>query len=274
MRDNARALAGTRALYYPFVERTADGGKGLSKRLADDAAVVVTDDFPAFFLPRMIAAAGRALDVSLEAVDGNGLLPLAATDRVFTTAASFRRFLHKTLPDLLQETCVPVGRPVRERAATRREAGVAGRGAEEVAVGERSSRRGPEESGGGEDALADLPIDHSVGAGGDARRAVGGAARADGIPRRSSRALRRRAQRAGRRDASSGLSPYLHFGHISVHEVFSTLMTRERWTTRRIRPNGGGASRGMVGRERGGGVVSRRADHVARDRHQHVPSAR
>ena len=37
---------------------------------------------------------------------------------------------------------------------------------------------------------------------------------------------------------------------------------------------GGGASRGMVGRERGGGVVSRRADHVARDRHQHVPSAR
>ncbi len=69
------------------------------KRLADDAAVVVTDDFPAFFLPRMIAAAGRALDVSLEAVDGNGLLPLAATDRVFTTAASFRRFLHKTLPD-------------------------------------------------------------------------------------------------------------------------------------------------------------------------------
>ena len=84
----------------------------------------------------MIAAAGRALDVSLEAVDGNGLLPLAATDRVFTTAASFRRFLHKTLPDLFQETCVPVGRPVRERSAARREAGLAGRGAEEVAGGQ------------------------------------------------------------------------------------------------------------------------------------------
>ena len=51
MRDNARALARTRALYYPFVERTPDEGKGLLKRLADDAAVVVTDDFPAFFLP-------------------------------------------------------------------------------------------------------------------------------------------------------------------------------------------------------------------------------
>src|SRR5688572_19175090 len=47
MRDNARTLAGTRALYYPFVERSPDQGKGLLKRLADDAAVVVTDDFPA-----------------------------------------------------------------------------------------------------------------------------------------------------------------------------------------------------------------------------------
>ena len=132
------------------------------KRLADDAAVVVTDDFPAFFLPRMIAAAGRALDVSLEAVDGNGLLPLAATDRVFTTAASFRRFLHKTLPDLFQETAFPSEDPFASGVATRREAGAAGRGAEEVAVGQRSSRRGlrSEEV---KDALADLPIDHSVG---------------------------------------------------------------------------------------------------------------
>ena len=107
MRDNARALARhARALLS--VRRAPPGqGKGLLKQLADDAAVVVTDDFPAFFLPRMIAAAGRALDVSLEAVDSNGLLPLAATDRVFTTAASFRRFLHKTLPDLFQETAFP-----------------------------------------------------------------------------------------------------------------------------------------------------------------------
>ena len=81
----------------------------------------MTDDFPAFFLPRMIAAAGRALDVSLEAVDGNGLLPLAATDRVFTTAASFRRFLQKTLPDHLR-TAFPAADPFDGRAA-RREAG-------------------------------------------------------------------------------------------------------------------------------------------------------
>ena len=41
-------------------------------------------------------------------------------------------------------------------------------------------------------------------------------------------------------DATSGLSPYLHFGHVSVHEVFAALMTHEGWTTRQLRtPNGG-----------------------------------
>src|SRR5262249_55697389 len=35
-------------------------------------------------------------------------------------------------------------------------------------------------------------------------------------------------------DASSRLSPYLHFGHISSHEIFDAVMTAERWTTRKL----------------------------------------
>ena len=31
-------------------------------------------------------------------------------------------------------------------------------------------------------------------------------------------------------DATSGLSPYLHFGHISAHEVFVAIMRREKWS--------------------------------------------
>ena len=45
-------------------------------------------------------------------------------------------------------------------------------------------------------------------------------------------------------DATSHLSPYLHFGHISPHEVFSAVMTHERWTTRRLATRGGGAREG------------------------------
>ena len=34
-------------------------------------------------------------------------------------------------------------------------------------------------------------------------------------------------------DVTSGLSPYLHFGHISVHQVFDELITRGGLVTRR-----------------------------------------
>src|SRR6185436_15708895 len=98
MADNARRLSSRRALYYPYVEPTRGAGRGLLESLAARAAVVVTDDFPCFFVPRMLEAAGRRLRVRLEAVDGNGLLPMRASSQVFTTAFAFRRFLQRSLP--------------------------------------------------------------------------------------------------------------------------------------------------------------------------------
>jgi deoxyribodipyrimidine photo-lyase len=53
MRDNARAFEGDRVRYYPYVEPERGAGKGLLAALAARAAVVVTDDFPAFMIPRM-----------------------------------------------------------------------------------------------------------------------------------------------------------------------------------------------------------------------------
>jgi deoxyribodipyrimidine photo-lyase len=48
-------------------------------------------------------------------------------------------------------------------------------------------------------------------------------------------------------DCTSRLSPYLHFGHISVHEIFAALMSRERWTTRRLAAGGAGQRDGWWG---------------------------
>ena len=38
------------------------------------------------------------------------------------------------------------------------------------------------------------------------------------------------------RDATSGLSPYLHFGHISAHEIFHRIAAHETWEPTRLRP--------------------------------------
>jgi deoxyribodipyrimidine photo-lyase len=71
MAENARRLAG-RALHHPWIERAPGEGRGLLPALAAHACAVVTDDYPTFFLPRMIEAAGN-IPVRLEAVDASGL---------------------------------------------------------------------------------------------------------------------------------------------------------------------------------------------------------
>ena len=83
MADNAAMSAKLRMLYYPYVEPFAGAGKGLLEALAAGACVVVTDEFPCFFIPRMVSAAAKKLAVRLQAVDSNGLLPLRAADHAY-----------------------------------------------------------------------------------------------------------------------------------------------------------------------------------------------
>jgi deoxyribodipyrimidine photo-lyase len=47
--------------------------------------------------------------------------------------------------------------------------------------------------------------------------------------------------------AGSGLSPYLHFGHISSHELFHELMQRERWTPAKLGRSTRGKRQGWWG---------------------------
>jgi deoxyribodipyrimidine photo-lyase len=227
-RLNDRGVRGVR--YLAYVEQTADAGKGLLAELGRHACVIVTDDYPAFFLSRMVAAAASRLPVRVEQVDSNGLLPLRATDRVFTTAFSFRSFLQKELPRHLEQFPKPDALSRLKLPAMK-------------AIPAGITRRWPAASarllGGNAAELAKLPIDHSVPAVDD---------------RGGSAAARRRLacfldQHLAQyhdvandpdADARSGLSPYLHFGHIASHELFHEVMSREGWSPERLpkRPTG------------------------------------
>jgi len=87
MAHNARQFKGSEVSYYPYVEPIQDAGKGLLPALAKKACVVITDDFPAFFLPRMVASASRKLGVLMEQVDSNGLLPMLSMAGIPTLIA-------------------------------------------------------------------------------------------------------------------------------------------------------------------------------------------
>lgn len=203
MREHAAAPP-----HYAYVEPEPGAGKGLLEALAKTAAAVVTDDFPCFLLPRIVEAAGAKLDVRLEAVDSNGLLPLAATERVFVSAYQFRRFLQKNLKPHLE----PFEEPELPSA---------------FEVPREIEKRWPRAKFPLD--LSGLPIDHAV-----APAFKGG--REAGLE--ALRKFKRRLSGYGEdrnhpdEDATSGLSPWLHFGQISAQEVVDAVVRERRFPAR------------------------------------------
>ncbi|MDX2000441.1 MAG: deoxyribodipyrimidine photolyase [Thermoanaerobaculia bacterium] len=220
MADNRRRLAGGPALYYPWIERQPGEGKGLLVALARRAAVVVSDEYPGFFLPRALEAAARQLPVRLEAVDGYGLLPIREPGRAFFRAVDFRRHLQKHLAPHLEPARFP-----REDALGH---DLPFAPADLLAeIHTRWPAVDPELAAQPEE-LARLPIDHQVSPAGPlggelAAQAALGRFLDRGLPRYVDDRLELDDR------ATSGLSPYLHFGHLSAHEVFLGVVRREHW---------------------------------------------
>jgi len=236
MADNARAFAKSDVLYHPYVEPRPGAGKGLVEALARDACAAVTDDFPAFFLPRMTSAVAARLPVRLETVDGNGVLPMRAAPKEFARAFDFRRFLQRELPAHLDRA--PRRAPLRSAVRPLR------RWPADVI------RRWPAADSrlldGDAGALARLPIDHGVppvayrGGTRTGRRAMG-------------RFLEQRLDGYGETrnqpesETTSGLSPYLHYGHVSAHEVLHAVCAREGWTPADVSRRASGKRSGWWG---------------------------
>jgi deoxyribodipyrimidine photo-lyase len=220
MQDNAAAFSQSEVLYYPYVEPAPNAGKGLLKALSRRACVVVTDDFPCFFLPRMVTAAASQVVCLMEQVDSNGLLPLRATDRVFNTAYSFRNFLQKNLPRFLLQ---------QPAEASFREAGIPAGGSLVTEIEAQWPPASRDLLAGSADALSQLPIDHQVKpAGFRGGHGTGTKALSDFVRERLPRYEEDRNEPD--LDATSNLSPYLHWGHLSAHHIFHEVMEHEAWT--------------------------------------------
>ena len=234
MSENATRLRELGVPHFAYVETVEGDGSGLLEALADPACVVITDEYPCFFLPSMVSAAGKKLAEDLgrrlEQVDGNGLLPLREPDKTYKRAVHLRRHLQKVLADHLQE--MPTEDPLAELDLP--------------AFGgfpdEFTSRWTNSATSLADAALADcqipdlsvLPIDHSV-------------PPVDGFPGGEAsgrdlveRFLDRRLDRYDddRRNlddrASSELSAHLHFGHVGTHQVLAALAERHGWDPGRM----------------------------------------
>ena len=194
----------------------------------------------------------------VELVDSNGLLPLRAAARTFPVAHAFRRFLQKSLPDHLLD--LPRANPLAgarlppldtlPREITRCwPAATAG-----LLAGKPTH-------------LAKLPINHHV----QPVATAGGTAAARSVLKRflRDRLPRYIVDRNRLHDeATSGLSPYLHFGHIAATDLRRG-GHGEGWSPARLADRATGKREGWSGMTAGQGLFGRVGD-LAGNWVQHV----
>ncbi|MEM8864316.1 MAG: deoxyribodipyrimidine photolyase [Planctomycetota bacterium] len=233
MQDNAADFDRAGVTYYPYLEQKPGDGRGLVKALAEKAAVVVSDDFPCFFLPAMLRAARRQIPVRFELIDSNGIYPMRETDRVFSRAYDFRRHLQKNLKPHLAESPaenslegidLPRAFPLYDNFT------------DQWPIADLDHAI---------DHLDEFPIDHDVKPAPD----KGGS---EAAQERLKLFVKKRLDNYENRnqpeeDAASELSAYLHFGHISAHQVFAAVADEDGWAPNKLSDKTSGSSSGWWG---------------------------
>ena len=237
MKDNANAieLEGNKGvLYYPYLEPKHGDQVGLLESLAKRSCVVVTDDFPAFFIPAMIRLASNQIPVRFEKVDSNGILPMRSTDRVFTTAFSFRAYLHNNLRDHLsifpkQNPLSGIDLPKLSELPKK--------------LTDKWPSALPILRSKDDKFLKALDIDHTV----KESFILGGSKAAKkslDLFLKSNLIQYKDLGNDPDENVRSELSPYLHFGHISSHHVFKQIVKQEEWNPSHLSAKGGGKREG------------------------------
>ena len=186
--------------YIFYLQQDDKSPKNTVAQLAKDAAIIVTDDYPCFIIPKHNKTIAEKAKIAVYAVDSNGIIPMSKFEKEEYAAYTIRPKIHRMWDDYLK--------PFKE---------------EEVAVrADKLKVDCPDTVFEDKDIpslIARCSVDHSVGIssfykGGTAN----GRAR---LKKFISEILENydAARNKPERDGSSRLSSYIHFGFLSVLEI-------------------------------------------------------
>jgi len=195
------AERGIRYIFY--LQRDKRDPRHTLAQLAREAALLVTDDYPCFIIPRHNERIAQ-LEVPVYAVDANGMVPLSALPKEEYAAYTIRPKINRLLPDLPRVINTPhVDVPSLALDVDCPETKISGENIPEL--------------------VSQCEIDHSV--------------KPSDRYRGGTKAARQRlnhfvqnilphydkTQKEPSIDGVSRLSPYLHFGFISIQEVVAAV---------------------------------------------------
>ena len=252
MIDNRKLFESAPLTYVPYVETKQGQASGLLRSFTKGAVAMIIDDYPTY-MPRDVA--NRAMEIGeccVMAIDSNGIIPLRTPQRSFTTAYSFRRYLHKNVLGFLAKppmaeplkalNDLPNGKTIVQEACARVNVPI---------TPYEFIWRVAEASREGRDALSYLDIDHEVS---PIDSTTGGSVKAR---IELSKFIVQRLdhyhidRNHPERHGSSGLSPWLHFGHISSFEIVDAVLKHQKWNPMKVTPPHNGRREGWWGANEG-----------------------
>jgi deoxyribodipyrimidine photo-lyase len=181
--------------YHFFLPKTADEARGVVVRLARNARRVITDEYPTSIIAAQTRRFLARSPAAVHLVDGNGILPMRAFGKELYSARFLRDRAHALFRDLWPS--------IEEREPRKRS-----RVGLDLPSYDGTNPR---------EAARACDIDHSIAmvatkGGRDAALARFESWLREGLPGYAS-------ERNKAAKHLSGLSPYLHFGHIGIHEI-------------------------------------------------------
>lgn len=219
MIENERRANELGVVYWPFVETKSKPAKGLLKEISEQAVLVITDDFPCFIIPEQSQSLAKKVDTAMFAVDGNSILPFQIFEKEASAARVLRLWIHKKIPNY-----IPHFAKIKLSKND---------------IPNHDKKPKPPQRIGMfqniESILDEINFKEDVQ---PAKGVLGGRKEAlrllkEFIQSKLEKYQTDRSQpNAPERTATSGLSPYLHFGYISAEEIFWSILNaiKPKWT--------------------------------------------
>ena len=96
--------------YVFYLQKDDKSPKDTVARIAKDAALIVTDDFPCFIIPKHNEAIVKKTEIPVFAVDSNGVIPMSRFEKeeyaAYTIRPKIKKILHEYLKPFEEEKIV------------------------------------------------------------------------------------------------------------------------------------------------------------------------